>query len=598
MHFTVHHRTRSWVKVRSSSWMSCKHVTSSCKFGDAPTASSKESNVLLRDKLYFDGSLPTAKEPIRVARLESYLKQLITYKSTHLGPFRVPEISSRPGPVGALKLFHDVNPVPTHLSTLPAPPFLVPAVIEALMHSQYGNVTQVVPGEADEFCAARARNFGGVVFSSDSDLLVADLGSDGSVSLFRDICLDTNDGSKTVKTSIFKSKGIAAKLGLPDLLGLAFELTKDSTISFHEGVRRAKLLMQTMAENVSYQDFIRCYRIAIAPGSDSNPYNGKEAELQSVDPRVSELLLQYQKPALEREAGVTTNDLTFQPKIYLPFLLDDPARSSAWVVSTSLRTIAYSVLNLSTNDIIKPANIAEYGRSGNRITPKSLKLLARHELSRHCTALTGRLKKARTSFRSPASSIFWPLYGLYELCRWYQENDKPLPCQDVLVKVLKAGRQGGLSVSWEYIHLSMQLQGVLYSIRILRQIIAQLRIMRGARDLLYDQLRDLPPLKELFPARYQLSKEQEEDRHWDHTINAVFDLIADELTEHGRALRDNQTPDITQKSDVEPAILEACSRHQEHQPRNKRRKGTVSGFSDERNTPNHLNNMYTVLNRG
>jgi len=539
-----------------------------------------------------------------VARLESYLKQLITYKSTHPGPFRVPEISSTPVPVGALKLFHDVNPVPTHLSTLPAPPFLVPAVIEALMHSQYGNFTQVVRGEADEFCATRARNFGGVVFSSDSDLLVADLGSDGYVSLFKDICLETNDGSKTVKTSIFKSKGIAAKLGLPDLLGLAFELTKDSTISFHEGIRRAKLLMQTMAEIVSYQDFIRCYRIAIAPGSDSIPYNGKEAELQSVDPRVSELLLQYQKPALETDAGVTTSDLTFQPKIYLPFSLDDPARSSAWVVSTSLRTIAYSVLNLTTNDIIKPANIAEYGRSGHRITPKPLKLLARHECRSHCTALTGRLKKARTSFRSPTSSVFWPLYGLYELCRWYQENDKPLPCQDILVKVLKAGRQGGSSVSWEYIHLSMQLQGVLYSLRILRQIIAQLRIMRGAQtaddaqDLLYDQLRDLPPLKELFPARYQLSKEQQEDRHWDHTINAVFDLIADGFTKHGRALRDNQTPDITQQSDVQHAVLEACSRHQEHQPRNKRRKGTVNGISDKRNTPNHLNNMYTVLNRG
>jgi len=538
-----------------------------------------------------------------VARLESYLNRLFTYKSTHPGPFRVPKISSTPS-VEAWKLFHDVNPVPTHLSSLPAPSFLVPAIIEALTHSRYGSITQVVPGEADEFCATRARTYGGIVLTSDSDLLVAELGSDGSVSLFRDLSLDTRDGTESVRTSIFRPKGIAASLGLPDLLGLAFELTSDGTLSFHQALRRAKLLVQTMDENVSYQDFIRSYGSANAMESDSTPYSESEVESQPVDPRVSELLLQYRWLNFKTQESGKGKISMFQPRIYLPFLLDDPARSSAWLISTSLRTMAYSLLNLTTNDIIKPTNIAEYGRSGHRIVPKPLRLLTRDECRTHCIALIGRLKKARSSFNGASNSDFWPLYGLYELRRWYEENDKPLSCQDVLEEVLKAGGQGKSSLSWEDIHLSMQLQGVLYSLRMLRQIIAQLRIVREAqtaedsRDLLYDQLSGLPPLKELFPARYQLSNEQQVGRHWDHILNAVFDRIADESTDHGRALHENQTTGTAQESEVDHASSEACLSHQEFQPKKKRRKRAVEEISATRETRNHSNNMYTVLDEG
>lgn len=538
-----------------------------------------------------------------MARLESYLSRLLTYKSTHSGPFRVPKILSTLESVEVLKLFHDVNPVPTHLSSLPAPSFLVPAIIEALTHSRYGSITQVVPDEADEFCATRARAYGGIVLSSDSDLLVADLGSDGSVSLFRDLSLDTRDGSESIRTLLFKPKGIAASLGLPDLLGLAFELTRDGTISFHQAIRRAKLSTHSMNENISYQDFIRSYKSGNAPENDSTPHNENKADLQPVDPRVSELLLQYQSLALKTHVGGKANDSIFQPRIYLPFLLDDPARSSAWVISTSLRTIAYSLLNLTTNDVMNPTNIAEYGRSGHRIVPKPLRLLTRDECRTHCIALTGRLKKARSSFNGASNSDFWPLYGLYELCRWYDENDKPLPCHDVLEELLKARGQGKSSLSWADIHLSMQLQGVLYSLRILWQVIGKLRIMREAqtaddsRDLLYDQLSGLPPLKELFPARYQLSNDQQVDRHWDHFRNAVSDRIADDPTDHGGALLGNQTTSIAQESKVDHARSKACLPHQELQPKRKRRKRAVEEISATRNIRNHSNNMYTVLDR-
>lgn len=562
-----------------------------------------ESHRISRDRLYFDGFLPGAKEPVRVARLESYLKRLITYKSTHPGPFRVHELASAPRAVEVSKLFHDVRPVPTQLSSLPAPPFLVPAVIEALTHSQYGSITEVVPAEADVFCAARARSCGGVVLSSDSDFLVADLGANGSVSLFKDLSLDSEDGSKTVKTSIFKPRNIAAYLGLSDLLGLAFELTKDSTISSHEAIRRAKLLTKAEDENVPYQNFISYYGSATDPGSDSIPYSKNETESQPIDPRVSELLLLYHGLALKTEGGAKVTDSTFQPKVYLPFLLDDPARSSAWVISTSLRIIAYSLLNSTSGNAIKPTTIAEYGRSGHRIVPKYPRLLTRVECITHCTALAGRLQKARSYFKTQSSSGFWPLYGLYELCRWCRENDKPLPCQDVMEKVIKVGRKDKSISNWDDIHLSMQLQGVLYSLRILRQVITQLRMMDGvpttdySRELLHGQLGELPPLEELFPFRYHVSSKQPQDRCWDDINNAISDLLGAEFVDSEHVTSDSQQTSMEERSEFEYAGSEAFTRHQGSPPQKKRRKRAADGSSAQRNTPKHTDNMYTMLNR-
>ena len=536
-----------------------------------------------------------------MARLESYLKRLISYKSTHPGPFRVPECSTA-RPIEVWKLFYDGSPVPAHFTSLPAPAFLVAAVIEALTHSHYRRITEMVPGEADGFCAARSRTCGGVVLSSDSDLLVTDLGSAGFVSLFKDLSLDTENGSQTVKTSLFKPKEIAEYLGLPDLLGLAFELTNDGTMSFHEAIRKAKVLTQTMDENASYQGFVRCYGSANDPENGLDPYLENKAESPLTDPRVSELILQYRRLALSREADAKAEISKFQPKIYLPFLLDDPARSSAWVASSSIRILAYSLLNLTTNVIKRPTYVAEYGRSGDRIVPKALRLFTSDECRTHCAALIGRLETAKNNFETSSSSAFWQLYGLYELCRWYRENDKPLPRADVLKEVLIAGRRGKSVFGWEDIHLTMQLQGVLYSLRIVLQIIAQLRVMRGAQtihdsqELLYNQLCELPPLEELIPSRLHVSFEQQQEGYWDHSIYLLFGLIDDDFTDHRHTIYDRQIIGIAGQSEVNSTGSDALLRHEEFQPHKKRRKRAVSRASAKRNAPYpSSNNMYNVL---
>lgn len=501
------------------------------------------------------------------------------------------------------KLFDDAHPVPTHFSSLPASPFLVPTVIEALVHSQYGTMTEVVPGEADTFCATRARTCGGVVLSSDSDLLVGDLGLEGSVSFFKDLTLTgTGDMSQCIKTMIFSPRDIATRLGLADLRGLAFELTRVSTISFHEAIRRARLLAQSTDDNAGYQDFVKCYRAVASNEADLVPHEEGMVKKQPVDPRVSELLLQYRALALGKATSGEADDAQCQPKVYLPFLLDDPSRSSAWVTSSSLRTFAYSLLNLTIEDLARPTTIGEYGRRGHRIVPTEVKLLTRDECKIYCKSLLERLQRARSDLGTLSNLDFWRIYGLYELCRWCKENDKPTPSQDGLRRLMECGYPHHSVLIWEDIHLYAQTQGVLYSLRILQQIIAQVKgalaggTMEALVELLHEQLSKLPPLEQLLPSRYQLGNEQRSNSYWGHVMTLMFSLLEEEHADFDLTDWDDQKDGVAGRIEVQDVCSEAHSPIEGFEPQKKRRRKEITDRTAVKAIPpDGYDNMYGVL---
>ncbi|KAI4146515.1 MAG: hypothetical protein L6R39_003434, partial [Caloplaca ligustica] len=134
-------------------------------------------------------------------------------------------------------------PLSASLRTIPAPPFLVPAVLDALARSnQYAAITTVVPGEADPYCALAARNLDATILTSDSDLLVYDIGPKASVMFFNQI--STSPGEAVLDTvlqaNVFVTAAIAKRLQLPNLHRLAYEIKADPTVSFAEALRRAK----------------------------------------------------------------------------------------------------------------------------------------------------------------------------------------------------------------------------------------------------------------------------------------------------------------------------------------------------------------------
>ncbi|KAF5661837.1 hypothetical protein FHETE_8243 [Fusarium heterosporum] len=136
------------------------------------------------DAIYFDGYLPQTKEPVRMQRMVKSLNQLKTVHSVDTSGFFPSYFSvldkTHPTLFSAAK--------PPGRSALP-PSFHVPAIIDALRSSRYAKFVHLVPGEADTYCAQHVSESSGTVLTSDSDLLVHDLGK-GSVVFLRDVYLD------------------------------------------------------------------------------------------------------------------------------------------------------------------------------------------------------------------------------------------------------------------------------------------------------------------------------------------------------------------------------------------------------------------------
>lgn len=141
--------------------------------------------------IYFDGNLPNAKRDIRHARLAQSLHQLNHFRA--LCPDGLPKASGSPSNVfsDSIEMF-SAKSIPARLKLLPSAPFVVPAVIEALLNTTYANCVYVVPGEADIYCAEDVKMNGGFVITGDSDLLVHDLGLGGGVVFFNDFSLGTH----------------------------------------------------------------------------------------------------------------------------------------------------------------------------------------------------------------------------------------------------------------------------------------------------------------------------------------------------------------------------------------------------------------------
>lgn len=89
--------------------------------------------------------------------------------------------------------------------SLPPPPFLVFAVVEALLESDYAPRTFVVDGEADEFCAAKAFELSTKaehpqtsIFTNDSDLIVYGLCDNVRVLQINEMTHDQDDRGRTL----------------------------------------------------------------------------------------------------------------------------------------------------------------------------------------------------------------------------------------------------------------------------------------------------------------------------------------------------------------------------------------------------------------
>ncbi|KAL8725248.1 MAG: hypothetical protein Q9166_007487 [cf. Caloplaca sp. 2 TL-2023] len=465
-------------------------------------------NLLHSTHIYFDGYLPIHKRDIRLARLESYLKDLVKLQYKYPNGFEVSEAHSTLAALPPSHLFNSFHSIPHALRRLPAPPILVPAVIGALITSKYTSVIEVVPGEADTYCASAARHEGGMILTSDSDMLVYDIGKGGAVILFSGLEVQEEDDddatsrSSRLQATIYRTAEIAIRLEMPNLQRLAYEIKSDPTVGFAEARRRVK---EPVKDPLLWQRFQEEYSTATTPSLSAS----RPSIQQMLDPRLSELIIQLSSSAERDEAN-----------IYLPFLVDDPSRASAWNVSSSIRHALYNMLasHISTSQYsAPPQSITEVSRKGLRIVASTVDLSASSSLTDQQRvidepdALGSRIRMVKSRFRDLSPMLQYRIFALKETYDWYIANDKNPPSRKLIVCAITG--EVGSPIVWEDIHLQAQIEAVLYSLRMVKQSLEYIeKVGIGKFVELESMFEDLPPLSGLLPSRMELRGVTEKER--------------------------------------------------------------------------------------
>ncbi|KAL8826880.1 MAG: hypothetical protein Q9191_003531 [Dirinaria sp. TL-2023a] len=457
------------------------------------------------EKIYFDGCLPERKEDVRISRLQSYTRELAAFRSLHSkGVVTIQQPATTAGrDLDNYGLFSN-QPVPPRLRGLPASPFLVPAVLDALSNSQYASVTEVVAGEAEAYCARRVRHHGGIALTSDSDMLVYDLGAEGAVAFFKQLESRLSlpeeaslEACQLLVTKLFKPKDITQSLGLESLQRLAFEFKQGSYTKIRPAVQ---LSHQQPGDPAAFTYFLAEY-----VAKDEPDENAKVASLPSAsigyaecfaDPRLSELLTSVS--AFPNSVNMT---------MYLPFLIDDPSRVSAWAPSLGIRQLLYSCLHFLYPTSSRVHLITEYIRKGQVIGSTEISILSESDMEVIAERLVSIFHYCSAGNISWTSKEPWWAFAMILIMTWHEQEERAPPSKASCIRVCKGLVNAGV-LTWDDIQLSAQIQGVLYSLRMLKQLLQK----AAAQDVwspsslleISSILRYLPNLADLMPSRLEL----------------------------------------------------------------------------------------------
>jgi XPG domain containing len=575
-------------------------------------------------KIYFDGALPASKRDVRLARLEDGRRKLVEFRDLYpnltarghhewngcdalsSSLFPVSSFSNGKNRKGNKRsnwdleelnaglLFQTPAPLPASLKSLPAPPFMVPAAIEYLRFyldpptstqtstPQPTSVTtsntqilqrpsaliQIVPGEADPYCAAHARRSGAAILTSDSDLLAYDLGSDGSVvflnslevSLHSPEDLEEGEGRppRTLLGMRYHAPFLTSKLGISCMLQrFCFHKFLDPSLSTSElKVRcRGDLTLELgSGKEEEWGEFQQQYSTdgLVLHGDDGD--GDAEARsgiakcrckisplhLQGLDPRVAELVMQFQ--ILNPPAGGTDeqvekakdvehdSDEEKNMHMYLPLLLEDPSRDSAWSYGQSIRNLAYTLLPRfippppTASGQRRRLRIKEYQRRGPRIVGLTIEMHPDTASSdQGNTQIESLLSSLPSPHRRPISKTvvfdslpavalppaphIWKSLAISRISEQRILAGKAAPDHEWAERYLTPQRVPYAPTSWDDVHNQASVEAVLYSLRMLKQIARLCLDCRpysalggeGLRGLL-EALESLPTLEELMRA--------------------------------------------------------------------------------------------------
>jgi hypothetical protein len=443
---------------------------------------------------------------VRLERLVTQTQGLTSYHQTNPIPCR----AIFPNPENFSSRLFGHTAIRSNLTGLCPLSFLVPAVLESLVAStQYRDITEIVPGEADLYCAKYLKQNGGIIFTGDSDLLVHDLGPDGAVSLFRDVEFPSIDNFDTLCTKLFQQSTIVDRLALPKSHGLhalAFEMTMDNHCTFPKLLAQAKLLKAVSANPKMYEEYLKEYT-QLPPNLKAESGGSAEVAkvLKNLDPRISEYALQF--PCLAEIAGQPPLESigSRTPHIFLPFLIDCPVRTNAWEVSSTIRQLAYGLMNLCVPKEQQISTVFEHRKQQDKSPGRELQLPIIAQISEACTAVSNLFEQLQEKHQSLSETQVWTAVAVNQELEWSHAHSRS-PLSHVIIQqfeLLESKTEMARTLTWDIMHFFAQIQGSYYSLRMLKQI-AELVVSHGYKDsilesvlLLNQQLESLPALADL-----------------------------------------------------------------------------------------------------
>lgn len=509
--------------------------------------------------ILFDGALPNWKSNIRLERMKKLAVKLTECRDNiSEDDDRVPHkadnddelinirllLQSSTSPssnasnnhgsethISAEKLaFHNHRSRVTSSSTsmdFPAPCFLVASMLECLRKNEhYAQLTHMVPGEADSYCAGYAHELGSaketksvIVVTSDSDLLAYDLGTKGRVMLFRDMDVNEAEGdaSRTLlNLRLYATNDIAQRHGLNTLLPLAFSVHVDRFRSFGTHLVEAK--KEENRPSQSYRDFCKEYesrQLILEPIGDTRLFR----VLQELDTKTSELVHQF----LQHKGLAHRQDAL---KVYLPAGHEDAHRASMWVQGREIRQITYTLL--ISSQPARVSTVVEHYRKGNRIGETEVDVMKHddliHAIKRTSKSLEASFKLLTTSASAPS----WRELGLLWLSESLVSGDKSVPSRQTLMDIYR----GGIFRSWATLHLYAQYQAILDSWRMLKQCIRlHVALENESKGQLLADIKHLLQCLEQIPgSRVSEMFDPLVSRKLDHDrVKSIIDHIYDEL---------------------------------------------------------------------
>jgi hypothetical protein len=364
---------------------------------------------------------------------------------------------------------------------------------------------EVVPGEADLYCAGYLKQHGGIVITGDSDLLVHDVGAYGSVSFFKDIEALPDIKSGSLHTSIYHPASIANRLALPKshgLRALAFEMANDSQGTFRRLLLQATALKAANAYGDHYDEFLKEYKSLPMDTTLATNNSGNSprfvAVLHNLDPRISEYVLQF--PSLARCSGQAASAVkseTGARHVFLPFLLDCPVRTNAWEASVSLRLLAYGLVRGIVPENEQKYNVFEHRRLKD-MSAKGLKLSNIPPIFEGCTALIRLIDQVYCKLPTLSVADRWTAFVMCQEVEWSSSIGRPVHINLISQQLAQLNHY-----TWDIVHFLAQAQGVFYSLRMLQQITSLVVSCHHANSVpeavfvLHDRLKSLPPLSDI-----------------------------------------------------------------------------------------------------